>query len=116
MLQLEAQRAASLADLAVHRSNRDADSMAASIQELANIDAETRNLGALYQQYVASQNPPQPPEPSPEERQARPIHRMDWQDVTNLARTSKYARDIQPNDPNLIAGWNEAMRRRSRGE
>jgi hypothetical protein len=41
---------------------------------------------------------------------------MDWQDVVDLARQSKYAKDIQPNDPHLIAGWQEAQRRRARGE
>lgn len=41
---------------------------------------------------------------------------MDWQDVVDLARQSKYARDIKPDDPNMLAGYHEAMRRKARGE
>jgi hypothetical protein len=116
LAQIEAEKAAALADLAAHKANHDQDSAGASIQQIANLDVELANLGNLYQRYQASLNPPAPPEPSKEEREARPWNRMDWTDVTNLARQSKYARDIRPDDPNLIAGWQEAQRRRARGE
>ncbi|MGO8923930.1 MAG: hypothetical protein ACLQF4_13460 [Xanthobacteraceae bacterium] len=116
LAQIEAERTAALADLAAYKANGDRDSAAASIQQIANLDVELGNLNNLYSRYVQSQTPQQPPEPSPEERAARPIHRMDWSDVVEMTRRSKYAKNIRPDDPNLIAGWNEAMRRRSRGE
>jgi hypothetical protein len=116
LLQIEAERSAALADLSAHRMNGDQDSAAQSVQQLANLDTELRNLNDLYVRYQQSQNPPAPPEPSPEERAARPTSRMDWSDVVDMTRQSKYAKNIAPNDPNLIAGYNEAMRRRQRGE
>jgi hypothetical protein len=116
LAQIEAERAAALADLAAYKANGDRESAAQSIQQIANIDVEMANLNNLYSRYVQSQNPPQPPEPSPEERAARPVNRMDWSDVVEMTRQSKYAKNIKPDDPNLIAGWNEAMRRRQRGE
>jgi hypothetical protein len=116
LAQIEAERAAALADLAAYKANHDQDSAAASIQQIANLDVEAANLNNLYQRYQQSQNPPAPPEPSKEERAARPIHRMDWSDVVDMTRQSKHARDIKPDDPNLIAGWQEAQRRRQRGE
>jgi hypothetical protein len=116
LAQIEAERATALADLAAHKANHDQDSAAAAIQQIANLDVEAANLGNLYQRYHQSQNPPPPPEPSPEERAARPINRMDWSDVVEMTRQSKYAKNIRPDDPNLIAGYNEAMRRRARGE
>jgi hypothetical protein len=116
LAQIEAERAAALADLAAYKANHDQESAAQSIQQIANLDVELANLGNLYQRYQQSQNPPPVPEPSPEERAGRPISRMDWSDVVEMTRQSKYAKNIRPDDPNLIAGWNEAMRRRSRGE
>jgi hypothetical protein len=116
LAQIEAEWAAALADLAAHRANHDSDSAAAAIQQIANLDVEVANLNSLYSRYVQSQNPPAPPEPSPEERAARPISRMDWSDVVEMTRQSKYAKNIRPDDPNLIAGWQEAQRRRARGE
>jgi hypothetical protein len=104
LVQIEAERAAALADLAAHKANHDSDSAAAAIQQIANLDVELSNLNNLYSRYVQSQNPP-PPEPSPEERAARPVSHMDWQDVVNLARQSKYARDIKADDPALLEGW-----------
>ena len=69
---------------------------------------------ALHNQYLQSQQAP--PEPSPEERAARPLNRMDWHDVVEMTRASKYAKDIRPDDPAMIAGYYEAQRRRARGE
>jgi hypothetical protein len=116
LAQIEAERAAALADLAAHKANGDRESAAQSVQQLANLDSELQNLNGLNQRYQASVNPPPPPEPSPEERAARPISRMDWSDVVEMTRQSKYAKNIRLDDPNLIAGYNEAMRRRQRGE
>jgi hypothetical protein len=88
---LEAARAAAVADIQAHRVNGDQESMAEAIQTVANLDADLANLNNLYSRYTQSQQPP--PEPSKEEREARPWNRMDWQDVVNLARQSKYARE-----------------------
>jgi hypothetical protein len=112
--ELSAGRAQALADLEYAKSNGDHESASTALQNIADIDQASANLGRLYDQYTRSQQPP--PEPSPEERAARPISRMDWSDVVEMTRQSKYAKNICPDDPNLIAGYNEAMRRRSRGQ
>lgn len=114
--QLEAERAAALADLAAHRANGDTESAAASIQQLADIEAARANLSNLANGYVQSQNPPLEPELTQEERNAKPWNRMTPQDALELARTSKYGRNLDFNDPNVAAGWHEANRRRARGE
>ena len=114
--ELEASRAQSLANLQSAKATGDQYSASAAVQELANIDAEARNLAALHQQYQASQNPPPAPEASAEERHARPWDKMDGQDMLNLARGSKYAADLKPDDPHFRAGLAEVQRRRQRGE
>src|SRR5262249_21728066 len=111
---LRAARADLLSQLEAHRQAGDPISAAETVQGLANLAADEQNLTATVNQYVASQQP-QPDLTTPAERAARPPERMDWNDVVELARTSKYAKDIQPNDPGLIAGYNEAMRRRAQG-
>jgi hypothetical protein len=113
--EINAMRSQAMADLEQAKAY-DNESASDAIQRIANCDAERANLSALYSQYVQAMNPPRPPEPSKEERAARPWDRMDWQDVVDLARQSKYAKDIRPDDPGLVAGWNEARRRRARGE
>jgi hypothetical protein len=114
--QLSANRAANLADLEAHKLNGDHDAAGECIQNLANIDAERANLVQLYQNYTASQQPPQKPYETQEQKQAKPWSQMGWDDVVEMTRTSKYAKDIRPDDPNMIAGWHETRARRSRGE
>jgi hypothetical protein len=116
MQQISAARASAVADLQMAKSAYDDDSATIAIQTIADVDAQRANLSALYDQYVRSQYPPQPPEPTKEERAARPLHAMDWNDIVDMTRQSKYARNIRPDDPNMIAGWQEAQRRRARGE
>jgi hypothetical protein len=111
---LRAGRAQALADLELAKNNGDDDAADTAIANLADINAAEANTVQLCNQYIASQQPP--PEPSKEERAARPIDRMDWSDVVEMTRQSKYAKNIRPDDPNLIAGWQEAQRRRARGE
>jgi len=113
--QIETERAAATADLAAHKANGDYDTAALSIQQIANLDAEQRNLVDLHQRYAASQQPRQD-YATPEERAARPVHRMDWQDVVDMTRQSRYAKNIKADDPAMVAGWHEANRRRARGE
>jgi len=113
---IEAERAAAQADLVAHRSNGDYDSAGIAIQQIANLDAEQRNLLDLHQRYAASQQPRQPERLTSEERAVRPVHKMDWSDVVDLARQSRYAKNIKADDPAMVAGWHGANRRRARGE
>ena len=109
---IEAERAAALADLQAHRANRDADSAAASVQQLANLDTELRNLNDLYVRYQQSQTPQQPPQVSKEQRAKREWHEMDWQDAWDMAAQSRHGVDENA----FRAGIAEVARRRSRGE
>ena len=104
-----------MADLAASRANSDTESAASALQQLVNVRAERSNLLSLHQEYVASQTPPAPREVSPEERAARPWTAMDYSDVLEMARTSKYAKDLTWNN-DMQAGYQEAMRRRARGQ
>jgi hypothetical protein len=113
---IEAERAAALADLAAFRSQSDYESAGNAIQQVANLDAERANLAQLYNNYVASQTPPAPEQLTQEERNARPWHKMTPDDALQLARTSKYGRDLDWNNPHVRAGWAESQRRKSRGE
>jgi hypothetical protein len=114
--QLTASRAAELADLEAHKLNSDHDAAAECIQRIADLDAAKQNLTELYSRYVSANTPAAPREISPEERLARPISHMDWSDVVEMTRGSKYARNIKPDDPALLAGWQEVRSRRARGE
>ncbi len=114
--QIEAELQAARADLAAHRANGDLDSGAHSVSHLASLEAERHNLLALHNYYIASQQPPQAPRVSAEERHAKPWSRMDSNDILELTRTSKYAKNIDWNDAGMQAGWYEAQRRRAYGE
>ena len=114
--QIEMELAAAKADLLVHRQNSDLESAGASVQQIANLEAEKSNLTALYSAYVQSQRPPQPEQLTDEERLARPWNKMTPDDALQLAKTSKYGKDLDWNNPDVRAGWQEMQRRRSRGE
>ena len=114
--ELEAERQAALADLAAHKANGDTMAAAATVQNLANLQSEFQNLKNLCDNYIASQQPAQQPELTPEERAARPWHRMDYSDTLDLARTSKYGESLTWDDPHMRAGLAEARARRGRGE
>jgi hypothetical protein len=114
--QIEAERAAAMADLAAHRLNSDYDSAGQVIQQVANLDSERANLTALYQRYVTENTPAAPEQLTDEERNARPWHKMTADDGLQLAKTSKYGRNLDWSDPNIRSGYAEAQRRRSRGE
>jgi hypothetical protein len=113
---LDAERAAHLADLAAHRANGDTESAATVVQALANAEAERGNLLNLYNAYVQSQQPPQPEQLTDAERFSRPWDKMTPDDGLALAKTSKYGRDLNWNDPNVRAGYAETQKRRARGE
>lgn len=113
---IEAEMAAAKADLMAHRANNDVESASAAVQQIANLAAEKSNLTQLYNDYVASQQPPQKPYETPEQKAAKPWSQMGWDDIVDLTKTSRYAKDIRADDPNMIAGWHEARARRGRGE
>jgi len=88
--EFQARRAALYADLAAHENNEDEMSGSQTLQELAKLEVEERAAADIYQRHLASQQPRQPEYLTPEERQARPVHRMDWTDVVDLTRQSRY--------------------------
>src|SRR4051812_8924521 len=114
--QLEADRAEMLGGLA--RAKADSNDYAATelLQGIANNDAEVRNLHQLHNDYMAAKNPPPQVPLSREEWRARPVERMTAEDGLAVARNSKYGGSLDWNDPHVRAGWEEAQRRRARGE
>jgi hypothetical protein len=114
--QINAGRAQALADLEVAKAGADYESAAASVQEIANLDAQRQAIVNLHDQYIRSQQVPEPPELTDEEKHAKPWDKMTWQDGLDLARQSKYGKDLNHDDPAVIAGYAEVMRRRARGE
>jgi hypothetical protein len=113
--ELAAERQAHLADLAAYRANGDTQSAAQVVQALANNQAEQQNLQTLCNDYVAASQPRQPERISDEERAAKPWSRMNYDDVLEMARGSKYAKDLTWN-ADMQAGYNEVRARRARGE
>jgi hypothetical protein len=113
---LEAAKARCLADLAEHRANGDQHSAAEELQVLATLNDQQVSLQRLHQQYQAQMNPPQPPRQTPEELRVKPAEKMTWQDGLEIARNSKYGKNLDFNDPNVVAGYHEAVRRRQSGE
>jgi hypothetical protein len=95
---------------------QDEYSEAAEMQNIANVRAERKNLVNEYNEEMVRQQPRRPEYLTPEERAARPIEKMDWSDTVELARTSRYGRNLKPDDPHMVAGYYEARRRRGRGE
>lgn len=113
---LQAERAAATADLQAAKSNGDYDGAASAVQQLADLDAAAANLGNLYSRHVQSQTPAAPEQLSAEEQHAKPWSRMTPQDALELARGSRYGKNLDFNDPHVRAGWAEANRRKARGE
>src|SRR5205823_2036404 len=114
--QIEADKAELLAGLARARANGDDYSGVEILQGLANNDQEMRNLNQLHNDYMATRNPPAQVPLSREEWRARPVERMTAEDGLAVARNSKYGQDLNWNDANVRLGWEEAQRRRARGE
>src|SRR5262245_7014908 len=108
--EISAQRAQALADLEQYKASADYQSAASSVQQIANLDAESRNIAALHQQYVASQTPPQQPELTREERFAKPLDRMDYFDVWDLVKD--HGADLEKFKEGIV----EVARRRAQGE
>ena len=112
---LAAEEQAALADASAYRANNDPESAGNAAQQIANVRAERANLLNLHREYIASQTPPAQPELTAEERAAKPWSRMDASDI-QLAKGSKYGKNLTWDDPHMRAGYAEAQRRRARGE
>ncbi len=83
-----------------------------AVQRLADIASAEQNLNALVHGYIQSQQAPQQPQLTPEEQEAKPFHRMDYNDVWRMSAKSKYGVDENA----FRLGIQEAARRRSGGE
>ena len=114
--QINAGRAQALADMEVAKAQADYDSAGAAVQQIADLEAQRQSLVNLHDQYIRSQQPPEQPEVTAEERFARPLERMTWEDGLDVSRNSQDGKDLDANDPNVQAGFREVMRRRARGE
>jgi len=83
-----------------------------AMQQYADLSAQRNNLVGAYHQQVAAEQAAAPRELSAEEKAARPLSHMTYQDAYELAQTSRYGVD----DNAFRAGIAEVQRRRSRGE
>jgi hypothetical protein len=72
-------------------------------------------LATLHDQFVASKTPAQTGPQTREEWQAKPVEHMNYDDA-QVFQESKYGKNLNWNDENMRAGYQEAMRRRQRGE
>jgi hypothetical protein len=111
---LQTARAQALSELETAKQADDKWAAAQAVQQIADLASAEQNLARLVNQYQASQQPA--PAQSEEERLAKPLERMNADDGLALARTSRYGKDLNWSDPLVQAGYQEAMRRRSRGE
>ena len=116
MAEIEAQRAQALADLAQYKATSDYQSAGQG----CGADRKPRRRAAKHRQpafaICRKSAGSRAVELSAEERHAKPIERMDWQDALDLARTSKYGKDLSHDDPAVAAGYREVLARRARGE
>jgi hypothetical protein len=111
--QLDAEMAAANADLVAHKANGDYQNAGQTVQHIADLQAQRNNLATLWNQHVAAQQPQQAQWVSDQERHAKPPENMDWRDALDVARTSRYGRNINENDPYVRAGYNEVLRRQA---
>jgi hypothetical protein len=111
---IEMELASCKADLLVYRQNGSLSEAGEAVQRIADLTSQQSNLQGLVQGYVQSQQPPRQPELTPEERAARPWHKMDYSDTLALAQQSKYFKDGWNAD--MEAGRKEVASRRARGE
>jgi hypothetical protein len=103
-------------DLNSFVASGDKDSAAVCVTELANLSRQKESLQLLRHQCVASKTLPQAPAKTPEEIAATPIEALNSNELFDVYRGSKYAKDLDWNDPNVRGGWVEAQNRRARGQ
>jgi hypothetical protein len=113
---LQAAKQRALADLAEHRAEGNDYAAQEQLGALAHLEVEERGIVQMRQDYLRAQNPPPPPRQTPEQLRAKPAEQMSWEDGLQIARNSKYGRDLDFNNPDVVAGFHEANRRRGRGE
>jgi hypothetical protein len=104
------------ADLEAFRQSGDKQSARAALQQIADLTAQQRNLSVLHDQCVASKTVPQQPAQSTEQWQHKPPEAMNYDDALQVFKTSKYGKDLDWQNKDVQAGYQEAMRRRQRGE
>jgi hypothetical protein len=114
--ELEMELSAAKTDLLTYRHNQDLQGAGEAVQRIADLTNQQNSLQALCQGYIQSQQPRQAEQLTDEERNARPWHKMTADDGLQLAKTSKYGRSLDWNDPHVRAGYVEAQNRRHRGE
>ena len=114
--QLAVDRMKAQHDLAISLSMGDEEAAAGEIDSIAEIDAKTANLRALAQREMARNQAQTPPPQTAEQLRAKPPEQMTWEDGLEIARNSKYGKDLDFNNPHVVAGYHEATRRRQRGE
>jgi|ERR1700687_3432611 len=113
---LEAAKQRAVADLSEARACNDYEAAGVEIQTIASLDDQKASLIRLHQAHVQSQQQAQPVPQTAEEWRTKAVERMTPDDGLQVARGSKYAKDLDWNDPNVRKGYEEASRRRARGE
>jgi hypothetical protein len=113
--ELEMELSAAKTDLLTMRHNQDLQGAGEAVSRIAQLTAEQTNLRSLVEGYVQSQQPRRQPELSDEERAAKPWNRMDYSDVLEMTKQSKYFKNDGWN-ADMQRGFEEVARRRARGE
>jgi hypothetical protein len=113
---IDAQMQRALAELAEAKAAGNSYSGADAVQSIADLTVARENILRVHQGYIASQQRPAPIPQTPEEWRVKPADKMTWEDGLEVARNSKYAKNLDFNDPNVQRGYAEVMRRRQRGE
>jgi hypothetical protein len=115
--QIDAEMQAARADLAAFDAADDEIGAASAIEKINELDLKRQNLESLYHRHVAANQPYQPPPLTDSEMQALPPDKMTLGSALEMInRTSKYARDLSPQDPYVRHGAFLAQQRRARGE
>jgi hypothetical protein len=115
--QIDAELAAARADLSVYDASDDEAGAAEAINRINELDLKRQNLESIYSRYVQANQPYQPPPLTDSEMQALPPEKMSVGNALEMInRTSKYAKNLSPDDPYVRHGWSIAQQRRQRGE
>jgi hypothetical protein len=109
---LNAQMAQANAQYQQCRIEGDQDGMDIALQDWSNLENQAVNLQNSYNRQIAAQQAAAPRELSAEEKAARPLSHMNYGDVYDMLKHSKYGVD----DNAFRAGIAEVQRRRARGE
>jgi hypothetical protein len=83
---------------------------------ISDFNKEEQQVRRDYQQHINSQRPPQPVPQTDAEWMSKAPERMDYADAMKIHQKSRYAGNLDHNDPLVQAGYREVMARRARGE